>query len=84
MYKSQLIFSIQGEGHRSAPGRIIIAVERLRNKHQSWMIRMVEKKRIESIVLAFHRRLFMLHNIGQLAGKNWGKKKNGRELGYQL
>jgi hypothetical protein len=45
---------------------------------------MVEKKRIEGIVLAFLRRLFMLHNIGQLAGKNWGKKKNGRELGYQL
>jgi hypothetical protein len=28
--------------------------------------------------------LFVLHNIGQLTGKKWGKKKNSKELGYQL
>jgi hypothetical protein len=69
IYKSQLIFSVQRNRHRFAPGRIIIAVERLRNQHQSWMIKMLEKKRIEGIVLTFLGRLFVLHNTGELAGK---------------
>jgi hypothetical protein len=75
IYKSQLIFSIQRNRHRPAPGGIIVAFERLGDQHQSWVVRMVEKKRIEGIVLAFLRRLFMLHNTGQLAGKIGARKK---------
>jgi hypothetical protein len=39
---------------------------------------MVEKKRIEAIVFAFLKRLFILHNTGQLAGKIGARKKTAK------